>query len=77
MWMRAERESCVKVCSVTITMGVEGYEDTSSCSSSLLREAKAASWCMYWSMGISFSFSSTGVARPEQNTHTHVHTELG
>lgn len=74
--MREQAASWVKVCRVTMTIGVEGYELTKCCRRSLLLEAKLASWCMCCSMGINFSFRSTGVSKPgkhniSKNLHDH------
>jgi len=62
---KEEAASRVKVCRDTMTILVEGYEVTSCCRSWRALEAKMASWCMCCRMGISFSFRSTGVAKPE------------
>lgn len=70
MSTKEEAASRVKVCRVTMTILVEGQDVTSCCSSCRELEAKLASWCMCCRIGISFSFKSTGVAKPAVRKET-------
>lgn len=64
MSTKEEAASRVKVCRVTMTILVEGYDVTSCWSSCRELEARLASWCMCCRIGINFNFKSTGVAKP-------------